>query len=185
MRGIRWIPLGVVLVVALACFAYAASHPLPANGYGRTVYDVRDTVLTVPAISSLSILLAPDSAVPRGSLVLAFAGVMNHLPNSDLHEMAYFRLTQAGVTLAEGVMTTFRHFFESPVDSSGAQNPILFVRNDHAFDLSLDYRAFVWRPPTTLEHFALFMPLLAPLVLVGILWAIVPRRYRWSVGHTL
>ena len=184
MRGVRWLPLAVVAVVALACFAYAASHPLPANGYGRTVYDV-DTILTVPASSSLSILLAPDSPVPRGSLVLAFAGVMNHVPNLDLYETAYFRLTQSGVTLAEGVMTPFRHSFESRVDTSGAENPALFVRNDHAFDLSLDYRAFVWRPPTTLEHFALFMPLLVPLVLLGTLWAFLPRRYRRSVGHTI
>jgi hypothetical protein len=110
---------------------------------------------------------------------------MNPVPGSDLHETAYFRLTQAGVTLAEGVMTPFMHSFESRLDSSGAQNPTLFVRNDHAFDLSLNYRAFVLRPPTTLEHFGLFLPLLVPLVLAAILWAIAPRRHRWSVGQIL
>jgi hypothetical protein len=184
MRGVRWLPLAAVSVIALACLAYVWSHPLPANGYGRSVYDV-DTVLIVPAGSTLSILLAPDSPVSRGSMVLAFAGVMNRVPNSDLHETAYFRLTQGGMILAEGVMTPFRHSFESPVDSSGAQNPTLFVRNDHAFDLTLDYRAFVWRPPTTLEHFGLFLPLLVPLLGVAILWAILPRRNRRSVGHIL
>jgi hypothetical protein len=185
MRGMRWLPLTAVAVVALACLSYAWSHPLPANGYGRIVYDVRDTVLTVPAGSSLSIILAAESPVPRGSLVLAFAGVMNHVPGSDLYETAYFRLTQAGLTLRAGVMTPFLHIFESRVDSSGAQNPTLFVRNDHAFDLSLDYRAFVSRPPTSLEHFELFLPLLVPLVLVAILWAIVPRRHRRNVGQIL
>ena len=184
MRGMRWLPLTAVAVVALACLSYAWSHPLPANGYGHGVYDV-NSVLTVPASSSLSILLAPESSVPSGSLVLAFAGVMNHIPGSDLHETAYFRLTQVGITLAEGEMTPFLHTYESPVDSSGSQNPTLFIRNDHPFDLSLDYRAFVVRPPTTLEHFGLFLPLLVPLLAVGILWAILPRRHRRSVGHIL
>src|SRR5207247_10995181 len=111
------------------------------------------------------------SVVPSRSLILVVAGVTNRQPGSDLSETAYFRLTHAGATIAKGDVSPFSESFETRVESAGVDNPALFIRNDHAFDLTIDYRAFVTRPPSTLEHFAPYLAALVPLLAVAILWA--------------
>lgn len=175
MKISRWLPVIAVALVLLVALSYVAANPLPANGFGRSIYDVQAT-LTVPAGSSLMVLMAEGSVVPSRSLVLVVAGVMNRLPGSDISETAYFRLTQAGTTVAQGEVSPFSESFETGVESSGADNPALFIRNDHAFDLAIDYRAFITRPPSTLEHFALYLPVVIPLLAGAILWATLHGR---------
>ena len=170
MKISRWLPLIAVALAFLIALGYVVANPLPANGYGRPIYDVR-TTLAIAAGSSRTILMAEGSVVPSRSLILVVAGVMNRQPGSDLSETAYFRLTHAGATIAQGDVSPFSESFETRVESGGADNPALFIRNDHAFDLTIDYRAFVTRPPSTLEHFAPYLAVLVPLLAVAILWA--------------
>jgi len=170
MKGSRWLPLIAVALALLFVLIYVVANPLPANGYGRLIYDVQRTP-TIPAGSSQMILMAESAVVPSHSLVLVVAGVMNRVPGSDISETAYFRLTHAGTTIAEGDVSPFHELFETRLESSGATNPALVIRNDHPFELSIDYRAFVTRPPSTIEHFALFFPILVPLVAGAVLWA--------------
>ena len=102
--------------------------------------------------------IAGDQFVPRGSLVLVTAGVVNRLPNSDFYEYAYFRITQAGSTIEEGLGNAVSSSFETRQDTQGSDNPRLSIRNDHAFALQIDFRAFVLVPPTTWERFLLYVP---------------------------
>lgn len=171
MKIYRWLPLIAVALAFLVVLSYVVANPLPANGYGRSTYDVH-TTLAIPAGSSRTILMAEGFVVPIRSLVFVMAGVMTKQPGSDISETAYFRMTHAGTTIAQGDMSPFSESFETRMESSGySDNPALFIRNDHAFDLAIDFRAFVVRPPSTSEHFALHSFILFPMLAAAIVWA--------------
>ncbi len=175
MRISRWLPLIAAALAVLLALNSVITNPLPANGYGRSIHDVHETLI-VPAGSSRTILMAEGSVVPSHSLVLVVAGVMNRQPGSDLSETAYFRLTHDGGTIAQGDVSPFFESFETRVESVGADNPALFIRNDHSFDLAIDYSALITRPPSNAEHFGLYLPVLIPLLAGAILWAVFYRR---------
>src|SRR5881396_2614862 len=119
MKIPRWLPLIAVALAFLIALGYVVANPLPANGYGRPIYDVR-TTLAIAAGSSRTILMAEGSVVPSRSLILVVAGVMNRQPGSDLSETAYFRLTHAGATIAQGDVSPLSESFETRVESGGA-----------------------------------------------------------------
>src|SRR5437764_14818140 len=101
MKISRWLPLIAVALAFLIALGYVAANPLPANGYGRPIYDVR-TTLAIAAGSSRTILMAEGSGVTSRSLILVVAGVMNRQPGCDLCETAYCRLTHAAWTTPPG-----------------------------------------------------------------------------------
>ena len=169
MRTRSWIPLVAVVLAFPLAYAHAVANPLPANGYGHSIYDVHET-LTVTQGSTFAVLIGGGAFVPWDSLVLVTAGVMNRMPGSDISESAYFRLTHLGVVLEEGVMSPLSHLFQTRLDSAGPDNPQLFIGNDHPFDLFIDYRAFVIAPPTAFDHFALYLPFLAPALVGAVAW---------------
>src|SRR5207249_10183625 len=106
MKISRWLPLIAVALAFLIALGYVVANPLPANGYGRPIYDVR-TTLAIAAGSSRTILMAEGSVVPSRSLSLVVAGVMNRQPGSDLSDTAYFRLTLSVATIAHGFFIQF------------------------------------------------------------------------------
>ncbi|MEE9173653.1 MAG: hypothetical protein V3U30_01595, partial [Thermoplasmata archaeon] len=96
-----WFPV-VVVVIGVAVLYNFALMPLPANGYGRTIYDVH-TTWSVSPDSSLSILIGDGQRIPGASLIVITAGVLNDKPGSDIQEDAYFRLERAGSIVEEGI----------------------------------------------------------------------------------
>ena len=72
MKFPRWLPLIVVALAFLIALSYVAANPLSANGYGRSIYDARETLM-IPAGSSRTILMAEGSVVPSRSLVVVVA----------------------------------------------------------------------------------------------------------------
>ncbi len=182
MKRQFWFPLAAVAVVTLGLYLYVYFTPLPANGYGREIYDVH-TTLAVPANSSITVPIGGEQDIPEGSLIVLTAGVMNERLNSDLSEDALFRLTYAGTTLEEEITNVISRSFETRVDTRGFDNPRLFVRNDHPFPLEVDYRAFVWRPPTTPERFLMYAPIILFVGLLASVWLILSLLLRDSRGR--
>ncbi len=169
MRLSYWFPVAVVVIGVAALYNYALLTPLPANGYGRTIYDVH-TILSIPPDSSLPILVGGEQEIPHGSLVVIVAGVLTDRPGSDFPEDAYFRLAYAGSILDEVVTGVFSLTLETPGATADTDNPQLFIRNDQSFPLEVDYRAFVIRPPTTWEKFSMFAGFVITAGLLAAVW---------------
>jgi hypothetical protein len=168
----------LVVVIGVA-FLYSYSlTPLPANPYGRTIYDVH-TTLSVPPDSSLSILVGGDQRIPGASFIVITAGVLNDKPGSDIPEDAYFRLERAGSTLDEGIGSGLSLNFETSAATESQDNPQLHIRNDHLFPLDVEYRAFVVRPPTVWEKFSTFA---GGVIIAAVLAAIWPL-YTLTIGR--
>ena len=179
MRLSYWFPVAVVVIGVAALYNYAVLTPLPANGYGRTIYDVH-TTFSVPGDSSFLVLVGGEQEIPHGSLVVIVAGVLTDRPGRDFPEDAYFRLAYAGSALEESVTGVFSLTLETPGATAGTDNPQLSIRNDHPFPLEVDYRAFVMRPPTTWEKFSMFAGFVVTAGLVAALWPL----YSVTVGRS-
>ncbi len=179
MRLSYWFPVAVVVIGVAALYNFALLTPLPANGYGRTIYDVH-TTFSVPGDSSFLVLVGGEQEIPQGSLVVITAGVLSDKPGSDIAEDAYFRLERDGSTLEEGVGGGVSLTLETPGATAGTDNPQLYIRNDHPFPLEVDYRAFVIRPPTTWEKFSMFAGF---VITAGVLAALWPL-YSVTVGRS-
>ncbi len=177
MRLSYWFPVAVVAIGVAILYSFSLT-PLPANPYGRTIYDVH-TTLSVPPDSSLSILVGDDQRIPGASFIVITAGVLNDKPGSDIQEDAHFRLERAGSTLDEGTGSGLSLNFETSGDTAGQDNPQLYIRNDHPFPLEVEYRAFVVRPPTVWEKFSTFV---GGVILAGVLAAIWPL-YTVTIGR--
>ena len=54
MRLSYWFPVAVIVIGIAALLNFSLLTPLPANGYGRTIYDVHTifSVLEIPAFAS-------------------------------------------------------------------------------------------------------------------------------------
>src|SRR3989442_11756530 len=101
MRTRSWIPLVAVVLAFPLAYAHAVANPLPANGYGHSIYDVHET-LTVTEGSTFAVLIGGGGFVPRGSLFLLTAGGMKPMPGSDISERADFRPTHPRVVPGGG-----------------------------------------------------------------------------------
>ncbi len=169
MRLSYWLPALVVVIGVAILYSFSLT-PLPANPYGRTIYDVH-TTLSVPPDSSHSILVGDGQRIPGASFIVITAGVLNDKPGSGIQEEAYFRLEHAGSTLEEGIGSGLSLNFETSGATEGQANPQLTIRNDHPFPLEVEYRAFVVRPPTVWEKFSSFV---GGVIIAGVLAAIWP-----------
>lgn len=182
MRWVYLLPIVVVAVGAMVLYGWAQLTPLPANPYGRTIYDVH-TTLSVPPDSSLSILVGDDQRIPRSSLIVITAGVLNDKAGSDIQEDAYFRLERAGSILEEGFGSGLSLNFETSGATMGADNPRLFMRNDQSIPIEVDYRAFVMRPPTTWEKFSMYAGFVITAGLLASLWPLYSATIDRSRAH--
>ncbi len=177
LRLSYWFPVVVVIIGVVAVYSLALT-PLPANGFGRTIYDVH-TTFSVPPGSSMPILVGGEQEISTGSLVVITAGILNRVPQSDSYEHAHFLLTYAGSALEESVANAFSLSLETPGATTSADNPRLVIRNDHPFPLEVEYRAFVVRPPTVWEKFSMFV---GGVVIAGVLAAMWPL-YTVTIGR--
>src|SRR2546426_11638752 len=91
MRTRSWIPLVAVVLAFPLAYAHAVANPLPANGYGHSIYDVHET-LTVTEGSTFAVLIGGGGFVARGSLFLLAGGGLKRTPGSGLSEGAGFPL---------------------------------------------------------------------------------------------
>lgn len=179
MRWIYLFPLVVVGITAFALFSWAALTPLPANGPGRTIYDVH-TVVSLPAGSSQVIQVGGEQEIPLGSLVVVTVGVLIEKPDKDTGENAYFRLSHAGLILEEDVGGGLSLTLETHETTVGEDNPQLLISNDQSFPLEVELRAFVTRPPTTLEKFSMYVGFVIAAGLLAALWPL----YLVTIGRS-
>src|SRR2546428_6288636 len=101
MRTRSWIPLVAVVLAFPLAYAHAVANPLPANGYGHSIYDVHET-LTVTEGSTFAVLIGGGGFVARGSLVLLPAGVMKPIPPSGNSRKGELSLSHLRAPSREG-----------------------------------------------------------------------------------
>src|SRR2546427_2475565 len=101
MRTRSWIPLVAVVLAFPLAYAHAVANPLPANGYGHSIYDVHET-LTVTQGSTFAVLIGGEAVVARGPLLLRAAGRKNPLPRVGVSHRAASPRTPPPLRLGGG-----------------------------------------------------------------------------------
>src|SRR2546428_222510 len=99
MRTRSWIPLVAVVLAFPLAYAHAVANPLPANGYGHSIYDVHET-LTVTEGSTFAVLIGGGGFLAAGPLFLSAAGALDPPPAAGSSIRAHVRLPHPRVLLA-------------------------------------------------------------------------------------
>lgn len=149
------------LVFVAGAYAYAASNPLPWNGYGRTTIQ-EDSTFLLPANSESTVRILGNDTIPARAFFFVQVSVLTETPSGNPYE-ALFRLSYDGTVLREATGGGMTHSLETRSETQGASNPEFYVRNENSVDLQILRHAFVIVPPTTGERFVK----LVPLALVG------------------
>jgi len=180
-RPISWMPLVIVAVGALILYSYVSASPLPWNGYGHSVFDFGG-VVSMPGGQYVSFTLGDNQLLPRGSFVLATAGVIPNQSSPDAPAGVYFRLTFAGATVADGY-GVFSHSFETSEDAQGSDRPQFIFQNDNPFRVEVDVRAFVVVAPTPWEHYLFYLPVLVLAGGLAAFWLVYSAYLRKPSRH--